>query len=73
MRTRRDIALAISTACWKASGRSPTTAPGSIEKPSSSSRTLARARSVRAFTRPGSSPRKMFSATVSSEASASSW
>ncbi len=68
-----ESALAISTTCWWATERLPTSAAGEMSNPSCESSSPARLRSCRQAMVAGSSPRKMFSATERSGASASSW
>ncbi len=72
-RTFCDRALAISTTCWWATARSPTARRGSMEKPRRRSSSPARRFSAGQAMTPGSSRRKMFSATDRSGAKAVSW
>ncbi|MOA17169.1 hypothetical protein D3C78_1374150 [compost metagenome] len=73
----RDSALAISTACWWATGNAPTARRSSMmAKPNSSRMRRALARSVAHCTRPLRAPRssmQMFSATDRCGARANSW
>ena len=72
-----ERALTISTCCWTPTGRSSTRASGSMSNPNladvSSTRALARARSMSPAARVGSYPRHTDSATVKTGTSMKCW